>query len=137
MPLLPAEPEVFPTDLFADDASQALAERAWWVLHTRPRQEKSLARYLLDKQVPYYLPLLKQRRRLGRSVRTSYLPLFPSYLFLFGRRDERLAALSSDRVVRALAVAGQHELWTDLRQVHQLLGMGAPLKPESQLQPGQ
>ena len=47
MPVLPPEPMTFPNDLFtaaADDADFA-AERVWWVLHTRARQEKSLARH--------------------------------------------------------------------------------------------
>jgi transcriptional antiterminator RfaH len=136
MPLLPAEPEVFPPDLFADAPACVLEARSWWALQARPRQEKSLARYLHDHQVPHYLPLRKYRRRLGRNVRTSHLPLFPGYLFLLGRHDERLAALASKRVIRALAVASQGELWADLRQVHRLLGSGVPVTPEEQLRPG-
>src|SRR5262245_30520963 len=42
MPLLPAEPFLNPVHLFAD---RPVAEDAlWWVLHTRPRAEKSIGR---------------------------------------------------------------------------------------------
>jgi transcription antitermination factor NusG len=137
MPVLPAEPEVFPPDLFAETAPERAGGRSWWVLHTRPRQEKSLARYLHDQQVPYYLPQVKQRLRYVRCQRTVYLPLFPGYLFLLAEKEECLTALSSRRVARSLAVAAQDELWRDLRQVHRLIDSGAPLTPEARLRPGQ
>ncbi len=44
MPLLPAEPYLYPENLFAE--SEAPSDGFWWVLHTRPRAEKALrARY--------------------------------------------------------------------------------------------
>ena len=42
MPILSSEPSLFPEELFGADWSDDAA-RQWWVLHTRPRQEKSLA----------------------------------------------------------------------------------------------
>ena len=71
----------------------------------------------------------------GRSV-TSYLPLFPGYLFLLAERDECLAALSTGRAVRSLEVADQNGLWSDLRQLHKLIGSGSPILPEERLVPG-
>src|SRR5262245_16456577 len=137
MPVLPAEPEVYPLDLFAEAALERAAGRAWWVLHTRPRQEKSLARYLHEQQVPYYLPQVRQRLRYARCQRTVYLPLFPGYLFLLAGKEGRLTALSSGRVARSLEVPDQDELWQDLRQVYRLIDSGASLTPEDRLRPGQ
>jgi hypothetical protein len=69
-------------------------------------------------------------------VLTAHLPLFPGYLFLCADRDERLAALASNRVVHALAVHDQERLWDDLRQIDRLLGAGLPVATESRLAPG-
>src|SRR5436853_4826645 len=61
MPTLNAEPDLFPEQLFADEVRSAHQSAAWWVLHTRPRQEKSLARQLVDARLPFYLPLVARR----------------------------------------------------------------------------
>ena len=59
MPILPAEPDRYPADLFSGDP--AGGECAWWVLHTKPRQEKSLARHLQAAGVGYFLPAVARR----------------------------------------------------------------------------
>jgi transcriptional antiterminator RfaH len=136
MPVLPPEPSSYPEHLLdADVCGPTLAERAWWVLHTRPRQEKRLARQLREKETPFYLPLVCRRSSCRRTL-TSHLPLFPGYVFLFGARGERITALTTDRVVRALEVVDQQGLWRDLRRVHRLIGSGVPLSPEERLEPG-
>jgi transcription antitermination factor NusG len=134
MPILPAEPDRFPADLF--DAPPAAGERAWWVLHTKPRQEKSLARHLQAASVGYYLPAVTRRTRIRGRVVSAHVPLFTSYLFLHADRDGRVAALASNRVVHSLPVPDQDRLWRDLRQVERLIATGAPLTPEARLAPG-
>lgn len=52
MPLLKREPDLFPADLF----DLPVEARPWSVAHVRSRQEKALARYLVQKQIPFYLP---------------------------------------------------------------------------------
>jgi transcriptional antiterminator RfaH len=137
MPLLPAEPELFPSSLFAETVVHHSLDRVWWVLHTRPRQEKSLARVLFETEIPFFLPQIEQRRKVRRLVVTTYIPLFPGYLFLLGNREERLNALTTGRVVRSLEVVDQDGLWHDLAQVNRLICSGAPLTPEKCLNPGQ
>ncbi len=134
MPILPPEPALFPEGLF--DETELPGGRAWWVLHTRPRQEKSLARQLHEKGIPFYLPLISRRLRFRGRVMTSRLPLFAGYVFLQADPDERLAALATKRVAQALPVADQAGLWRDLRQVYRLIASGAPVTPEDRLTPG-
>ncbi len=136
MPVLPAEPHLFPDCLFDDVEPPEIRDRAWQVLHVFPRQEKTLARHLRQKSIPFYLPLIFHRFRLRARTMTSYLPLFPGYLFLLGTRDERLAAVSTHRVVRSLEVIDQEGLWHDLQQINRLIATGAPITPESRLGPG-
>jgi transcriptional antiterminator RfaH len=136
MPILPAEPAVFPDDLLENENSRELAGRRWHVMHTRPRQEKSLARELRCAGVPYYLPQIPCRRRLrGRAI-TSHIPLFPGYLPVFADQEERIRTLATRRVVRPLEVPDQPEFWKDLTQIHQLIVSGAPLRPEDRFVPG-
>jgi len=136
MPFLPPEPNAFPDNLFADDNAELRQGRLWWVLHTKPRQEKSLARQLVKTQVPFYLPLIEKRSVIRGRVMPAHVPLFPGYVFLLGVREERLTALATHRVVNSLEVSDQQTLWTDLTQVNRLINTGAPITPEERLEPG-
>jgi transcriptional antiterminator RfaH len=137
MPILKAEPELFPEQLFADEAQAAHTDASWWLLHTRPRQEKSLARQLFEAQVPFYLPLIAHRSLIRGRVMTSHIPLFTSYLFLLvGHDEDRIRALATKRVVKSLKVTDQQTLWRDLSQIRRLIDSGAPITPEDRLAPG-
>src|SRR5215831_5930814 len=116
MPFLAAEPQIFPEHLF--EPSQALAtERSWWVLYTKPRQEKSLARQLVVSGIPFYLPLFSKRLRIRNRLFVSHLPLFSGYVFLLATGEERVAALATKRIVRPIRVADQSRMWADLAQI--------------------
>lgn len=133
MPVLPLEPFLSPGDLLD---SPAVGPGRWWVLHTRPRAEKALTRGLLRRDVPFFLPLgQRQLRRRGETL-TSYLPLFPGYCFLYGDEEARLAALTTNLVVRCLAVEDQEQLHAELAAVHRLMLSGCALTPQERLQPG-
>src|SRR5262249_20605286 len=137
MPILQAEPHLFPSHLLAEDVPPPESEdRDWWVLHTKPRQEKSLARELYRREIPFYLPLAAQRNRIRGRILTSHLPLFPSYVFLFGHPDERVTALATSRIVRTLRVPDQLRMQRDLRQVSRLIASGKSLTLENALRPG-
>jgi transcription antitermination factor NusG len=134
MPILPAEIVQYPDELFA---ALPGGGEAWWVLHTRPRQEKSLARELLAGRVPFYLPQVSRRACTRGRVFTSHVPLFPGYVFLLGNDRQRIAALATRRVVHSLPVVDQESLWQELGQIHRLIEAGAPVTPEERLGPGQ
>ncbi len=141
MPILQAEPSCYPEDLFEEpahlgDGGLVEAGRAWWVLHTKPRQEKALARQLLRIGVPFYLPLVPRRTLVRGRPLCSHVPLFSGYLFLLASQEQRVAALATDRVVQSLAVHAQEGLWHDLSQVHRLIATGAPITPAGRLAPG-
>lgn len=136
MPTLSKEPSVFPSNLLTDLAP-ADQERQWWAVYTKPRQEKSLARDLLVKQIPFFLPLISRTSLVNGRRKQSYLPLFGSYMFLFGTEQERGSALTTDRIVQTLNVQGRQEMTADLSSIHRLIEKGAPLSVESRLAPGQ
>jgi transcriptional antiterminator RfaH len=135
MPILSAEPVTFPESLLEEGPFE-LADRCWWVLRTKSRQEKALGRHLYERQVPYFLPLASRRLEVrGRPV-TAFVPLFSGYVFLLADADERVTALTSNRVVQTLPVPDQGRLWAELRQIHRLLRCGLPIAPDRGLVPG-
>lgn len=135
MPILAAETVLFPEDLF-DQCMEDLTDRSWWAIYTKARQEKALARQLVQFEVPFYLPLVPNDRCIrGRRVR-SHIPLFSGYVFLFGTEDDRVRALTTNRISRILPVEDQVGLWDDLKQVSHLIETDAPLTIERRLMPG-
>jgi transcription antitermination factor NusG len=137
MPLLPAEPYVYPETLLTPvGPGLEDIDAHWWVLHTRPRAEKALARQLLSRSISFFLPV-SQRSWLSRGrLLSSYLPLFPGYLFLYGDADARMAATETKLVANALPVVDQERLTADLAQVRSMMDADVLLTPEERLQPG-
>jgi transcription antitermination factor NusG len=136
MPLLPLETYIAPDDLLDTPILPEADSASWWVLHTRPRAEKSLARHFLARNLSFFLPLyLRQWRSRGRLFR-SYMPLFPGYIFLHGDAQTRLRALETNQVVHTIAVADPDQLRADLVRVYRMMQAGMLLAPEEQLQPG-
>lgn len=136
MPILPAEPDQYPPDLWArgplplpsgedDDVAR------WWCLHAKPRQEKATARHLRSCGLSYYLPQVVQEGRTpkGRKVR-SVVPLFTGYVFLYGDHSARVESLKGNTLVRVLKVGDQARLDGDLRQIRTILASGLPVAPE-------
>jgi transcriptional antiterminator RfaH len=99
----------------------------WWVLHTKPRNEKALAGDLDAMHVDYFLPLVSVKKRYGRRFAHVQLPLFPSYLFLCGGDDERYAALTTHRVANVLPVLDQERLRKELQNVYLATSSGEPV----------
>jgi transcriptional antiterminator RfaH len=122
MPLLGKEAEIHPESIFDLD-------EPWRVAHVRSRQEKVLARHLLQSSVPFYLPQIERSvTRDGRRL-VSHVPLFAGYLFFRGGRDARLQALRSNVVASLIEVEDQLRLGAELHQIRQLQLMGASLIP--------
>lgn len=137
MPILTAETDLFPVDLFDNELLLADPERRWWVLYTRSRMEKELMRRLRAMDVPFYGPTLEKRSRTpGGRMQRSYLPLFPNYVFMLGTASERYAALTTNCLSRDIPVSNGDELENDLRQLHRLIQTGVPLVAERCLDAG-
>jgi transcriptional antiterminator RfaH len=135
MPILKEEPCLYPETLL-DEAPGDMADRRWFALYTKARQEKSLARELLKLQIPFYLPLVRKANVSRGRKRISQMPLFGGYVFLFGADEERIRCLATNRISRVLAVERPEQLVFDLRQFRQLIAANAPLTIEARLAPG-
>lgn len=116
--------------LSADQAIPEGLDGKWWVAHTRPRNEKALAGELLLLGIFNYLPLhpRQTRSRSTRRVSKSSIPVFPGYLFFNGTEEQRIRALTTNRIVSVLSVTRQDELVRELRQVQQALSAGVGMR---------
>ena len=102
MPILDAEPDLAPPDLF--DARTTEDGRRWVVAHTRPRQEKAVARELFAAGVSFYLPCDRRRVKVRAKVVTSRPPLFAGYVFARVSEVDRGRVQFNARVASVLPV---------------------------------
>lgn len=124
MPILAAEVELYPDGILNCEPSP---DRPWRVAHTKPRQEKALARELYRAEVPFYLPCQQQRVRLKDRVVVSKVPLFGGYVFVQAGADERWRIAATKRVACFLEVRNESRLLDDLRGVRGVLDLGQPV----------
>ncbi len=93
----------------------------WWVGHTRSRAEKSFAWDLIEKGIPYYLPLVEKVRYSGRRKRKVLLPLFTGYVFFAGDDEGRYEAMTTNRLCRTIPVDEPELLVHQLIQVERAI----------------
>lgn len=97
------------------------------VLHTKPRQEKAVARYLRAAGLFFYLPLMERVTLMrGRKLR-SRVPLLPGYIFLSGDLEDAYGAVLTKRVCQIIRVSEQERLVHELQQIWEALDRGADL----------
>lgn len=135
MPILKPETELFPDNLLAE-ATSSDPERKWWAVYTKSRQEKAIARQLHGMDVPFYLPLVQQTSVIGTRRVKSLLPLFPSYMFVFGTDAERVATLSTQRVTQMICAPDTELMTKDLSSIRTMIAAGVPMTLESRLEAG-
>ena len=135
MPILPKEDNLLPPELLTHDFPKPDDAR-WLVIHTKPRQEKSLARVATAQQVPFYLPLVHKQSRVRGKLVDSYSPLFPGYLFALVNEGQRIQLLKTNIVVHILEADDEERLVCELRNLESLIASDAPVTIERKLEPG-
>jgi len=111
---------------------------AWWVAHTKPRNEKALAFDLRLFDIFSYLPLhprVTRSRNTGRTSR-SVVPVFTGYLFFNATEEQRCQALTTNRIVNTLSVVDQSGLVRHLRNVQTVLSTETEFRWQGSLQVG-
>lgn len=120
----------------ATQASTVMEPRRWFVLHTRSRQEKSLAADLEAREIEHYLPLVDSVRYYGRRKASVQLPLFPGYVFLLGSREQAFDADRTRRVAQIITVTDQDRFQEELDAIRLAQSCGAELDPYPALREG-
>ena len=136
MPILDAETSIHPPNLLTD-LQEDRGERRWFVFYTKARQEKAFARQLVGMDIPFFLPLVPKENLIRGKKVTSLIPVFGGYIFLFASEEERVQALTTNRISTILPVEDQEQLAYDLSNVQQLIQSDAPLTVERRIVAGQ
>lgn len=108
----------------------------WFVLRTKARQEKVLARELEARSLAYFLPLVVQVRYHGPRKAIVEQPLFGGYIFLRSSLADAYVADRTRRVAQIIRVADQDRIDRELRSLHLALDSGAALDPYPYLKCG-
>lgn len=88
-------------------------------------------RDLRNSGLSYYLPQAKKESRTPQGRRLeSIVPLFPGYMFMKGKAEDRLAALRGNRLAGILDVVDQDSLVRDLHQIYTMISSGLSVAEE-------
>ena len=109
---------------------------SWFVVRTRSRHERILARHLRDRRIAHFLPLARVTRDYAGYQANVESPVFPGYVFLRGTLDDVHAADRTRRVTEVMPVSDQSQLDAELRNLHAALLSNAPLAPSPYLHSG-
>jgi transcription antitermination factor NusG len=74
------------------------SQDAWHAIYTRYQHEKLVEELLIQKGFQTFLPLYHTAHRWKDRLRQLDLPLFPSYIFIHGGLDRRLAIMTTSGV---------------------------------------
>ncbi len=85
----------------------ATPEYKWYVIYTKPRNEKKVAFELSVKGIQNYCPLIKTMRQWSDRKKIVEVPLFNSYLFVFVSEREFLDVLTVKSVVKFITFEGK------------------------------
>ena len=109
----------------------------WWVVHTKSRNEKAIAKEIAAKEIHYFLPMsLIVKRQRGRTFKTM-LPLFSGYLFFCGNENQRLELLRTNRVANLIEVEDQQKLIEQLLPIERVLQSGMKIIQHKGIKVGQ
>lgn len=110
----------------------------WWVMHVKPNCEKQMATYLINREISYYLPILRKTSRVGglRRVRVTEVPLFGGYICFALDKDRHGLLYDTKKLVRILKVDDQERFVQELRSVAKAIESGQDLTVENRLIPG-
>ena len=128
---------------FVDASSTDLPESTvgserWFAVYTCANHEKRVEEQFDVRRVNHFLPLYGSIRRWkDRRVRLE-MPLFPGYIFVRFRLDERLRILEVPGVVRIIGFNGQPYPLPDHEVENLRLGMshGLAIEPHPYLKAG-
>lgn len=128
-------PQIFPEGLLTD-AALADDGRRWWLVHTKARQEKAIARDLWAQSLPYFAPQTEKTTLVRGRKRRSLVPIFSGYVFIYGGEQDRYQTLLTNRAAQVIEVDDQRRLRGDLARIWRMIEAKVPLTVEGRLTAG-
>ena len=85
----------------------AALEKFWFPVRVRGRFEKKIAEKLLEREIEYYLPIRKERHRWSDRWKTVESILFPGYLFVYIRINQKFEVLDTPWILSFIQFKGK------------------------------
>lgn len=95
-----------------------MKESQWFVLYTKPRNEKKVADRLSKRGFEIYCPMKKVKRQWSDRIKLIEEPLFSSYIFIKIHDSARDLVFSEPGVVRYLFWLGKAAVVREEEMVH-------------------
>ena len=89
----------------------------WYVIHTKPRQEKKLAGFCQTEGMWYYLPQMPREHLYNHRKVLFDVPMFPGYIFTSLDEDKRERIKYSGAIVNIIKVKNQKALLSELNSI--------------------
>ena len=89
----------------------------WYVVSTKPHQEKQAELHVKQCGIECFLPLLKESKIIRRTRKTVIEPLFPGYLFARFDLDKHYRAVSYATGVRKIVEFGSGPVELDATMI--------------------
>ncbi len=94
-----------------------MKEKNWYAIYTKPRWEKKVSKLLTDRNVMTYCPLNKVRRKWSDRMKTVWVPLLPSYLFVYIDIAEMQKVRETPGVINFVYIEGKPAIVKDFEVV--------------------
>lgn len=76
----------------------------WYVVHTTPQREKTVANQISNLGMEFFLPTYKTVRQWSDRKKKVELPLFPNYVFVHTSERERHLLFSISNLVKFVSI---------------------------------
>jgi transcription antitermination factor NusG len=100
-------------------------------VYTKPRHEKMTYKYLCEKNIKTYLPLIKVKRKWSDRYQWIEKPMFTSYIFVYAEKNESLNIVQTYGVHHIIKIGGVivpiHE--SEIEGIRQLIERGFNPEP--------
>lgn len=96
----------------------------WYLVHTKPRQERTALHNLEQQGYECYLPTLPLEKQRAGQIRVVIDPLFPRYLFIrlgLGESARSWHPIRSTKGVNRLVTFGNQPTMIDTKLVEQIM----------------
>ena len=105
--------------------------KVWMAVYTKPRYEKKVYKYLCEKKIKTYLPLIKVKRKWSDRYQWIEKPMFTSYIFVYADKNESLNIVQTYGVHHIIKIGGEivpiHE--SEIEGIRQLIEGGFNPEP--------
>lgn len=137
MPILDEEPDLYPDQLL-DSPEIVVPDGRWYAIYTLSRREKELMRRLRAQKISHYGPMVPRRTKSPKGrVRTSFVPLFTGYVFVYGTEEDRYNTVATGCISKCLDVTEPEILVGDLLKIRLLGQHGHDVQAETRPAVGQ